>query len=75
MIVPWSRYWTSIGLLGAFALLGVYWVMASLAGGWWLHAGRERFPLSPEAVERIKARKIRKQARDERRAEQWRGTV
>lgn len=75
MIVPWSRYWTSIGLLGAFALLGVYWVMASLAGGWWLHAGRDRFPLSPEAVERIKARKIRKQARDERRAEQWRGTV
>ncbi len=75
MIVPWSRYWTSIGLLGAFALLGVYWVMASLAGGWWLHAGRERFPLSPEAVERIKAREIRKQARDERRAEQWRGTV
>ncbi len=75
MIVPWSRYWTSIGLLGAFALLGVYWVMASLAGGWWLHAGRERFPLSPEAVERIKARKIRKEARDERRAEQWRGTV
>lgn len=75
MIVPWSRYWTSIGLLGAFALLGVYWVMASLAGGWWLHAGRERFPLSPEAVERIKAREARKQARDERRAEQWRGTV
>lgn len=75
MIVPWSRYWTSIGLLGAFALLGAYWVMASLAGGWWLHAGRERFPLSPEAVERIKAREARKQARDERRAEQWRGTV
>ncbi len=75
MIVPWSRYWTSIGLLGALALLGVYWVMASLAGGWWLHAGRERFPLSPEAVERIKARKIRKQARDDHRAEQWRGTV
>ena len=68
MIVPWSRYWASINLLGAFALLGAYWVAASLAGGWWLHDGRARFPLSPEAIERIKARK---RARDTRRAEQW----
>lgn len=68
MIVPWSRYWASISLLGAFALLGAYWPVASLAGGWWLHDGRARFPLSPEAIERIKARK---RARDTRRAEQW----
>ena len=72
MIVPWSRYWASLSLLTAFALLGMYWVMASLAGGWWLHAGRDRFPLSPEAIERIRARKIRKQARDEERDEQAR---
>ncbi len=72
MIVPWSRYWASLSLLTAFALLGMYWVMASLAGGWWLHAGRDRFPLSPEAIERIKARKIRKRARDEQRREHGR---
>ncbi|WP_419554586.1 hypothetical protein [Candidatus Poriferisodalis sp.] len=73
--MPWSRYWTSLSLVGALALVGVYGVVASLAGGWWLHDGRARFPLSPEAVERIKAREVRKQARDERRAGQWRGTV
>ena len=75
MIVPWSRSWTSISLLDAFALLGAYLVVASLAGGWWLHDGRTRYALSPEAVERIEARKARKQAQDARRAEQWRGTV
>ena len=75
MIVPWSRYWASISLLGAFALSGAYFVVASLAGGWWLHDGRTRYPLSPEAVERIEARKARKQARDARRAEQWRDSV
>ncbi|WP_420621907.1 hypothetical protein [Candidatus Poriferisodalis sp.] len=73
--MPWSRYWTSLSLLGALTLVGVYGVVASLAGGWWLHEGRTRYPLSPEAVERIEARKARKQAQDARRAEQWRGAV
>lgn len=75
MTVPLSAYWISPSLAQVLVLVGGYGVLASLTGGWWLHAGRTRFPLSAEAVERIEAREIRKQARDERRAEQWRGTV
>ena len=62
MVIPWSRYWTSISLIGAIALVIAYGAVASLVGGWWLHEGRTRFPLSPEAVLRIEARKARKQA-------------
>ena len=75
MIIPWSRSWTSISLVGAIALVVAYWAVASLVGGWWLHAGRARFRLRLEAVQRIEARKPRKQARDAHRAEQWRGKV
>ena len=70
MVIPWSRYWTSISLVGAIALVIACGVATSLIGGWWLHDGRNRFPLSPEAVQRIEARK---EARDAHRADQWRG--
>ena len=65
-------YWRPGNYQALIALLAVCFVLQPLIGAWWLHRGRDLFPLSPAAVERMEARADRKMRRQTRRIERWR---
>ena len=53
------------------AAMIIWWVLHTLVAAWWLHEGRDRYPFSPAAVERIQARADRKQQREALRNAMW----
>lgn len=68
------EHWFPGGPFAAIAAATACFVLMPFFGAWWLHKGRDRYPLSAIAVERNLARADRKQRRHERQVEKWRVT-
>ena len=65
-------YWRPGSWQAVIVPIAVCFVPQPLIGAWWLYRGRDLFPLSPAAVERMEARPDRTMRRQTRRTERWR---